>query len=126
MRALLLVSVLAVVAVACGSDDGEDTGGAPPTSSSPSSRALTVEEARAAASGEEVVVTGALFVSDADGIRLCGAILESFPPQCGEPSLVVTGLDLSTVELQSADDGSVSWAEGVELTGIVEGDELHV
>jgi hypothetical protein len=66
-----------------------------------------------------VTVTGALFV-DADGtVRLCDAIAESFPPQCGGARIEVEGLDLDTVEnLQT--EGEVSWAEGVTLFGSVE------
>ena len=66
-----------------------------------------------------VSVSGALFV-DADGtVRLCDAIAESFPPQCGGASIEVTGLDLSTVpDLQEAN--GVRWAESVVLLGSVE------
>ena len=124
-RLLALVAVLALAAVACGNDDGEDAGGAPSTSSSPSGRdVLTVGEALG--SSGRVTVRGTLFVSDADGIRLCDAILESFPPQCGQPSIQVDGLDLSTVALQSSDDGAVSWAEQIELEGRVEDGKLRV
>ena len=121
----LLVITLALAAVACGNDDGEDTGGAPSEPSSPSGgSALTVGEALEA--GGTVTVRGTLFVSDAGGIELCDAILESFPPQCGEPSVQVAGLDLSTIELESSPDGAVSWAEGVELAGRIEDGELRV
>ena len=122
----LLVITLALAAAACGNDDGEDTGGAPPEPSSPSGRALTVGEALDAGQSERVTVRGTLFVSDAGGIQLCDAILESFPPQCGKPSVQVVGLDLSTVELESSPDGAVSWAEGVELEGRMEDGELRV
>ena len=64
-------------------------------------------------------MTGALFV-DADGtVRLCDAIAESFPPQCGGDRIVVEGLDLAAVgDLQT--EGDVSWAENVTLFGSVE------
>ncbi|MGH2445852.1 MAG: hypothetical protein ACRDGD_07420 [Candidatus Limnocylindria bacterium] len=62
-------------------------------------------------------VAGSLFV-DADGrALLCGAIAESFPPQCGGARLEVIGLELDTIELQEAN--GVRWAEAIELTGIV-------
>ena len=135
-RVLPLLLVLASVAVACGSDDGEDTGGAPPGSSSPSGRGLTGEEALAESSSSSssssggggsspVEVRGALFV-EGSVVRLCDAIMESFPPQCGGATLFVVGLDLGSVPLQSSDDGRVRWAEGVSLEGVVEGDELQV
>jgi len=66
-----------------------------------------------------VSVSGALFV-DPDGIvRLCDAIAESFPPQCGGASIEVSGLDLSTVaDIQEAN--GVRWAESIVLFGSVE------
>jgi len=66
-----------------------------------------------------VTVTGALFV-DADGtVRLCDAIAESFPPQCGGDRIVVTGLDLADVpDLQ--EENGVRWAESATLFGSVE------
>jgi hypothetical protein len=65
-----------------------------------------------------VSVSGALFV-DADGtVRLCEAIAESFPPQCGGASLVVEGLDLGALDLQEAE--GVRWADAVTLLGSVE------
>ena len=71
------------------------------------------------ATDDLVTVSGALFV-DADGtVRLCDAIAESFPPQCGGDRLIVQGLDLGTIAgLQT--EGDVSWAEGVTLFGSVE------
>lgn len=66
-----------------------------------------------------VMVTGALFV-DADGtVRLCDAIAESFPPQCGGDRIVVEGLDLADVpDLQ--EENGVRWAESATLFGSVE------
>jgi hypothetical protein len=71
------------------------------------------------ATDDLVTVSGALFV-DADGtVRLCDAIAESFPPQCGGDRILVQGLDLDSVaNLQT--EGGVSWAEGVTLFGSVE------
>ena len=66
-----------------------------------------------------VLVTGALFI-DADGTaRLCDAIAESFPPQCGGDRIVVEGLVPGDVDgLQT--QGGISWAEDVTLFGSVE------
>jgi hypothetical protein len=65
-----------------------------------------------------VRVSGSLFV-DADGaVLLCGAIAESFPPQCAGERLAVVGLDLDDVPgLQEAN--GVRWAEQIELSGVV-------
>jgi hypothetical protein len=66
-----------------------------------------------------VSVSGALFVDPDGTVRLCDAIAESFPPQCGGASIEVTDLDLSTVaDLQEGN--GVRWAESVVLFGSVE------
>ncbi|MBA2631767.1 MAG: hypothetical protein H0U86_01995 [Chloroflexi bacterium] len=71
------------------------------------------------ATDDLVTVTGALFV-DADGtVRLCDAIAESFPPQCGGDRIEVRGLDLRNVaDLQ--EESGVQWSESVTLFGSVE------
>ena len=83
-------------------------------------RGLSVAQALThRATDDLVTVSGALFV-DADGtVRLCDAIAESFPPQCGADRILVEGLDLDAIAgLQT--EGDVSWAEGVTLFGSVE------
>lgn len=64
-------------------------------------------------SDSPVVVRGLLHVER--GIaRLCAAILESYPPQCGEPSVELVGLELASVDGTTTADG-VSWKEGAVL-----------
>ncbi|HXL43627.1 MAG TPA: hypothetical protein VN960_06160 [Gaiellaceae bacterium] len=112
MRFLLLA--LLTVAVGSGTD-----------SRASGSSAITVKQALTAKPGEAVVVRGALIVSG--GIaRLCYAVLESYPPQCGGPSLVLRELDLNTVgELTSAN--SVTWSDReVRLRGTVTDGTLTV
>ena len=71
------------------------------------------------ATDDLVTVSGALFVDPDGTVRLCDAIAESFPPQCGGERIVVQGLDLDAIaNLQT--EGDVSWAEGVTLFGSVE------
>ena len=91
----------------------------------PPARAVSVEEALSSGRGEPLVVEGTLIVADGQA-RLCSAILESFPPQCGEPSLLVKRLDPATVPgLESA--GGVSWSSGpVRLRGNVDRETLTV
>jgi hypothetical protein len=61
-------------------------------------------------------------------VRLCEAVRETYPPQCGGRSLRIVGLDLRTVELEQADDPSfegVRWSRPqIRLGGRVEGDRL--
>lgn len=112
----LLLALLAVAIAACGS--GTDSG-------APGNSAITVKQALDARPGEPIRVRGALIVSGGTA-RLCYAILESYPPQCGGPSLVVRGLDLDTVgELTSAND--VMWSDReVRLRGTVADGTLTV
>ena len=71
------------------------------------------------ATDDLVSVTGSLFV-DADGtVRLCDAIAESFPPQCGGERIEVQGVDLATIDGLQEESG-VQWAESVTLFGSVE------
>ena len=127
MRIILAASLVALVLAACADAAGSpapSTGGDPVlviADGDPDvGSGLSVAQALThQATDDLVTVSGALFV-DADGtVRLCDAIAESFPPQCGGDRIVVQGLDLSSVAgLQT--EGDVSWAEGVTLFGSVE------
>jgi hypothetical protein len=80
---------------------------------------LTVEEARSLESEEPVRVRGWLFVDHDGTVRLCDAIAESFPPQCGGTRIRVEGLEPGMLpNLQ--EEGDVRWAEGVQLFGTIE------
>ena len=82
---------------------------------------LTVSEALGHQATDDLVsVTGALFVGADGAVRLCEAMAESFPPQCGGSQLAVEGLDLDDVAGLLQTEGNVSWAERVTLFGSVE------
>lgn len=126
MRPVLAASAASVaVGLALAGCGGETTG---PEQPSPPAHGgtgapSTVEEARRA--GGRQAVRGTLLARDGE-TRLCGAILESFPPQCGEPSLLVQGLDLDEVEGTASAQG-VTWSEReLTLHGSVDGDVLRV
>jgi hypothetical protein len=110
---LPLAVVLALAATGCGGEDGP----------------LTPEEARDASG--EVTVEGALIAIEGEPVRMCSAILESYPPQCGEPSLEVRGLDLDSLELSSTrpedDVTAARWSDRpIQVTGTVEDGVLVV
>lgn len=69
--------------------------------------ALSVPEALTASG--RVAVTG--FLVDTDGVaKLCEALAESFPPQCGGAGIPMTGYDqIDPDDLQS--EGSVTWTD---------------
>ena len=129
-RATLAVALLSLLLTACGStgDDPSASAGGDPTgdpvlviADGPiTDPGMSVADALGhRATDDLVTVSGALFV-DGDGtVRLCDAIAESFPPQCGGERIVVQGLDLDAVAGLET-EGDVSWAEGVTLFGSVE------
>ncbi|MDQ3067348.1 MAG: hypothetical protein M3R12_09400, partial [Actinomycetota bacterium] len=86
MRLALLLSVLALAA--CGGDDGGEGDAAQPQPA-PSAGApiagggLSVQEALDSDLDGPLLVRGYLIERDGE-LRLCQAILESSPPQCGE------------------------------------------
>ena len=51
-----------------------------------------------------LLVNGFVLAKGGD-VRLCDGLLESFPAQCGRPSIVVDGLDLSGLDLTEAQPG---------------------
>jgi hypothetical protein len=111
---LALVPVLVVlVLTGCGGDEGP----------------LTPDQARDASG--EVTVEGALIALEGEPVRLCSAILESYPPQCGEPSIEVRGLDLDSLGLSETRPGedvaAGRWSDKpITVTGSIENGVLVV
>ena len=112
----LFAAVLAALTLAgCGGDD-EPAGGGDPAE-------ISVEEA--VDHEGPAVVTGSL-LANGDDVKLCAALAESFPPQCGGASLRVEGLKLAEVD-GLITEGDVSWTDRpVQLLGIVEDETLTV
>lgn len=52
-------------------------------------------------------------VIDGSGTRFCSVLLESFPPQCGAPSVDLVDLDTTAVELQ--EEQGVRWTDDVVI-----------
>jgi hypothetical protein len=91
LPALAGALVLALAAAGCGGGSPNETAGAPSSSAlSVPGGGLTVAEALASTLDEPLAVTGYLLEQGGE-LRLCTAILESYPPQCGQPSLRVRG-----------------------------------
>lgn len=63
-------------------------------------------------------VRGFLYQYNGD-VQLCDELLESFPPQCGSPSLVVRGLDLDTIPDLVRAEGCVWTKQMIEVSGIL-------
>jgi hypothetical protein len=125
MRAASAI-VLLVLLAGCGG--GENGPAGPPEPEPPvggygTPTGATVEEARAA--GGRQLVRGSLVAREGEA-RLCGVLLESFPPQCGEPSLRLEGLDVHALDGLTSAEG-VTWSEReLSIHGEVDGDVLRV
>jgi hypothetical protein len=113
----LLVLVLTLALAGCGGAESDGDADAPATTASPSLGApipgggLSIEEAKASTLDGPLMVRGYLIERDGE-LRLCEAILESSPPQCGEPSLLVDGPAPDASEervslLGEVDDGTI-------------------
>jgi hypothetical protein len=135
-RGGILAAVLTLILVACGSAAGSPaptSQAAPPSdapidlpTSAPSTLAFEdLAGSLADLDGQTVTVSGYLLITG-DQARLCGVILESYPPQCGAvtvrvlgevPADVLDGLDTTTEpDLQKA------WWGTVKITGVVAAD----
>jgi hypothetical protein len=111
-----LIALLLLAAAGCGGGDRQGAiGGAP---------LLTPGEAEGR--NGLVAIQGFLWARPADGdFRLCETALESFPPQCGEPAIVLGGVDVT--QIAGIDfSQNVFWADGVRARGELTDDTLAV
>ena len=120
---VLLLAALLAACSAVSTPSSDDPPAADPrlviVEGEPCDAGITVAEALGHGPTDDIVaVTGAVFVDPDGTVRLCDAVLESFPPQCGGAWLLVDGLDLTSLELEEAN--GLRWAEGVTLLGSVE------
>lgn len=131
MKTLAVIATLAAVTTlaGCGGDDGSV--GDPLTVTDPQASGLaagppiSIDEALASASAEPLLVSGNLLAQEGE-VRLCSALAESFPPQCGGASLLVEGLKLEEVD-GLVTERDVSWTDRpMELLGVVRDGTLTV
>jgi hypothetical protein len=115
LAALLVAAALAVTG--CGGDDSDDAGTVPGATTL-TGPGISIDEALESDSDEPLLVNGNLLITDGQA-RLCSALAESFPPQCGGASLLVTGLDIAQVEGLMM-EGDVMWTDRpIQLAGVV-------
>jgi hypothetical protein len=133
LRLALSLSVVAIAIAASACGGGDPAAAPPPAPASPpaSPVELTIEEALASPPEGPVTLTGFIVASEDQPVRLCSALLESYPPQCGQPELTVEGLDLDSVEgLTRPDDpqfAHTAWTDQqISLTGELTDDVLAV
>ena len=110
-----------VFAAGCGgsSEPREPAGPGPSLGHPAPGGGLTVAEALRSDADPPLLVRGYV-VANGNELRLCSALAESHPPQCGGPSLALEGLDVDELgALERA--GSVRWTDReVALLGEVE------
>ena len=107
-RTIAVAALVALALLAACGDDGDDEA-LTSTTGSEGNPGITVEEALSTRA-DRVLVRGFLIAIDGGPVTLCGGpIMESAPPQCGDPSLEVKGVDLAKVDGLRHLDG---WSEG--------------
>jgi hypothetical protein len=81
---------------------------------------MRVDEAIARGIRGEVRLLGFLVGRSQGPIRLCAELLESYPPQCGGPSILVEGLGSEALGRLTHAEGVV-WSDAeVELSGTLD------
>lgn len=85
---------------------------------------ISVADAIAFGGDEILLVNGSLYRGQDGVMRLCEVLMESWPPQCGGPSLVMEGLDEKSVPWQEAD--GVRWTDLTQVLGRVTDGVLRV
>ena len=109
-QTVVFVTLIATLFAACGDDESGDS----------AARAASIADALETEG--EVVVTGYLFVLDDGAVVLAEAMAESFPPQPAGAKITVNGLELGSLDLEEAPEGSelatTRWSEEpITLTG---------
>lgn len=78
------------------------------------------------AEGAGPVAIEGFFIDDGQEAHLCGALLESFPPQCGGPSLVIANPE-QLIDVVLVEDGGTRWSETyITVVGEIVGGILTV
>jgi hypothetical protein len=113
----LLAAGLALIVAACSKSTDQLNADRP----SPE-RVLTVSEALRAGN-KPVSVRGYVLVKRDGQALLCTGLAGSYPPQCGSPSLVVKGLDPTSLTGRESSQGIV-WSGETTLTGTMAGGVL--
>lgn len=107
MRRSPLVLLLLVASLALTACLGDDAG-------SILDDPVTPEQALERPDG--LVAVRGFLIDDGGGARICGAIAESYPPQCGGASLPVRGVTVANLEGATV-EGTVSWVELAVVEG---------
>lgn len=121
-----LVGIVILVSAACGGASSSAAPTAPAVSPASTPVAVGIDDLVgdiAAADGTTVTVQAFLLING-DSAQICGIVLESFPPQCGGPTVRVLGEIPADVfdSLERTDDPTLAQARWgwVDITGVIE------
>ena len=96
----------------------------PPATATATARVIEVSDLVSGSPVSSVTVVG-FVVSDASGSRLCEALAESFPPQCGGSRVTIANPDQLDVDLDK--EQGVEWTNTrVQLSGSFDGNSLTI
>ncbi len=116
-----------------GSDDGgggaatDGSGGDGSGTGTGMGPGLTIDEAIRSTAGGPLLVNGYLVINNLGEMRLCSALAESYPPQCGGESLRVRGLELATLDADMQSAERTTWSEDqIQVLGTVEDGTITV
>jgi hypothetical protein len=109
--ACLLVTIL--LAAACGDSDSDETESATSTPvDSPNGVPASIGGLIDGDISGDINVLGYVVI-DESGTRFCSVLLESFPPQCGPPSVDLVDLDTTAIDLQ--EEQGVQWTDDIVI-----------
>ena len=87
------------------------------------SAAMEVSELLKLPAGSPAIVAGYVIWDTTADARLCEVIMESFPPQCGGPYVVITNPE--TLDLTLQQEQSIRWSDDrPSLSGVFDGERL--
>ena len=82
---------------------------------------MRIQDALRIQGSKRARVRGFLLRCGDEPARLCTELLESMPPQCGGPSMIVEGADVASLPGTARGEDCVWTMDPVELEGVVEG-----
>lgn len=127
-RLAFIIVAMAMTVLACGGDSAPpvSTGNGDHNVGSGVGPGISITEAAASDLEGPLLVNGWLWQESDGDVRLCTTLTDSVPPECGEPSLIVAGLDLNAADGLLRDQGVLWSQEQVQLLGEVSGGVLTV